>query len=269
MNDQEKKEVTLNFCNQEIYCQIIGQGKELLIAFPGYGSTVDYYAPAQPLLAHKFTTWIIDLPLHGKTKWSKPMFTIADFTGIIQMILQRTGHLRFSLLGHSFGGRVVLSQIPLFGSQLNRVFLLAPDGIKNPGLMTVSWIPGWFRRMTSGWVEQSHRLLPFVEWLHRRKWIAPNVYSFAEYYLKTSIRRQQVKIYWISLADFQVDLPKLKQTIKSEKLRVSIFMGRRDKIIPSEVGKILKNEIETWVDLIETNTGHMMNGGAVLKLIDL
>ncbi len=269
MSDQEKKEVTLNYNGQEIYCQVTGQGAELLIAFPGYGSTVDYYAPAQPLLAHKFTTWVIDLPLHGKTKWRQPMFTIADFTEIIQMVLQRAGHLSFSLLGHSFGGRVVLTQIPLFGPQLNRVFLLAPDGIKNPGLMTVSWIPGWFRRMTSGWVEQSHRLLPFAKWLHQKKWIAPNIYSFVQYYLKTSTRRQQVKMYWISLADFQVDLPKLKETIKSKKIHVSIFLGRRDKIIPSEVGKILKHEIEPWVDIIETNTGHMVNGGEVLKLIDL
>ena len=126
------------------------------------------------------------------------MFTTNDFTKIIQLVLQRAGHLKFSLLGHSFGGRAVLTQIPIFGPQLNQVLLLAPDGIKNPGLMTVSWIPGWFRRMTSGWVEQSHRLLPLAEWLDRRKWIPPKAYSFAEFYLKTSERRQQVKIYWMS-----------------------------------------------------------------------
>lgn len=269
MNDNFKKQVTLNYEGQEIYCQINGLGEELLIAFPGYGSTVDYYDPALPILAKKFTLWIIDLPLHGKTKWNKPLFTINDFTKIIQLVLQRAGHLKFSLLGHSFGGRAVLTQIPLFGSQLNQVLLLAPDGIKNPGLMTVSWIPGSFRRITSGWVEQAHRILPLAEWLHRHKWIAPKTYTFAEFYLKTSARRQQVKMYWISLADFQVDLPKLKETIESQNIPISIFVGLRDKIIPIEVAKILKDKIGPLVQIIETDTGHMMKGGAVLELIDL
>jgi len=269
MNDNLKKQVTLNYEGQEIYCQINGLGEELLIAFPGYGTTVDFYAPALQILANKFTMWVIDLPLHGKTEWNKPLFTINDFTKIIQLILQWSGHLNFSLLGHSFGGRAVLTQIPFFGPQLNKVFLLAPDGIKNPGLMTVSWIPGWLRRITSGWVEQGHRLLPFAEWLHRRKWIAPKAYSLAEFYLKTSVRRQQVKMYWISLADFQVDLLKLKETIQSQKIPIFIFVGKRDKIIPVEVAKILKNKVGPLVQVIETDTGHLMNGGAVLELIDL
>lgn len=269
MNNKTKKEVTLNYGRQEINCQINGQGKKLLIAFPGYGSTVDYYGPGLPILADKFTTWIIDLPLHGKTSWNKPMFTINDFKEIIQLILQGTGHLRFSLLGHSFGGRAVLTQIPIFGAQLDQIFLLAPDGIKNPGLMTVSWIPGWFRRMTSGWVDHSHRLLPFAEWLHHRKWMAPGAYRFAEFYLKTSVRRRQVKMYWLSLADFQVDLSSVKHTIKKHQIATVVFIGKKDKIIPSDVGIILKAEIEPWVETIEVDTGHSLDGGSVLKLIKM
>jgi len=46
-------------------------------------------------------------------------------------------------------------------------------------------------------------------------------------------------------------------------------VGKRDKIIPAEVAKILKDKIEPWVQIIETDTGHMMKGGAVLELINL
>ncbi len=269
MSDKFVHEIILDNNQQQVYCQVSGQGKELLIAFPGYGSTVDFYTPALPLLAYKYTTWIVDLPLHGKTVWKKSMFTISDFTEIIQLILQRTGHLQFSLLGHSFGGRAVLTQIPIFSNQLKQIYLLAPDGIKNPGLMTVSWIPGWMRRLTSGWVEQSYRLLPFVKWMHSRKWIAPGVYRFAEFYLKTKKRRQQVKMYWLSLADFQVNLPKVKKTIQSQKISVFIFLGKEDRIIPPEVGKMLKKNIEQRVTVIKTDTGHMMRGGTVLELIEI
>ena len=269
MNKKTKKEVTINYDRQKIYCEINGQGDELLIAFPGYGSTTEYYSPALPLLAQKFTTWIIDLPLHGKTIWNKSMFTINDFTAIIQLILQRTGHLKFSLLGHSFGGRTVLTQIPFFGAQLNRVILLAPDGIINPGLMTVSWIPHWFRRMTGGWVDHSHRLLPFAKFLHDRKWLASGAYRFAMFYLKTSTRRRQVKIYWLSLADFQVDLPSVKKTIKEYQISTFIILGKEDKIIPSDVGNILKSGIESWVEYKEADAGHLLEGGAVLNLINL
>lgn len=269
MKDESKKEVTLNYDRQEIYCQLSGQGEELLIVFPGYGSTVDFYGPALPLLTRKFTTWIIDLPLHGKTRWNKSMFTINDFTEIIQLILQRTGHSRFSLLGHSFGGRAVLTQVPFFGKQLDQVLLLAPDGIKNPGLMTVSWIPGWFRRITGGWVDHSHRLLPFAAWLNRRKWIAPSAYAFAEFYLKTKARRQQVKMYWLSLADFQVDLSSVKDAIRTHQINTTIFIGKKDKIIPTDIGAILATGIEPWVEVIKTQTGHSMRGGSVLELMEM
>ncbi len=269
MNDKIKKEVTINYGREKIYCEVSGQGTELLIAFPGYGNTTDYYAPALPLLANKFTTWIIDLPMHGQTTWHRPMFTIKNFTEIIQLILQRTGHLTFSLLGHSFGGRAVLTQIPFFGAKLNQILLLAPDGIVNPGLMTVSWIPPWFRRMTGGWVDHSHRLLPLVKFLHDRKWLASGAYRFAMFYLKTSERRRQVKMYWLSLADFQVDLPAVKDTIKNHQITTVIFLGKKDKIIPSDVGIILKSGIESWVKNIEVDTGHLLDGGAVLSLIDL
>ncbi len=268
MNNEFRDEITLKYGHHEIYCQVNGQGEELLIAFPGYGSTVDFYTPALPLLAHRYTTWVVDLPLHGKTVWKKPMFTIQDFTGIIQLILQRTGQLRFNLLGHSFGGRAVLTQVPIFGKRLDKVYLLAPDGIINPGLMTVSWIPKWLRHLTSGWVEQSHRLLPFAEWLHRRKWMSSGSYRFAEFYLKTKERRQQVKMYWLSLANFQVDLPSVKTTIKTNQITTVVFIGKKDKIIPSDVGIILASGIESWVKIIITETGHSLNGGSVLKLIE-
>ncbi len=269
MNNEFRDEITLKYGHHEVYCQVNGEGEELLIAFPGYGRTVDFYSPALPLLIHKYTTWIIDLPLHGKTTWNEPMFTIKDFTEIILLILQQTGQLRFSLLGHSFGGRAVLTQIPVFGKKLNQVFLLAPDGIKNPGLMTVGWIPGWLRRLTSGWVEQSHRLLPCAEWLHRRGWMASDTYRFAEFYLKTKERRQQVKMYWLSLADFQVDLSSVKNTIKTNQITTVIFIGKRDKIIPSDVGTILASGIESWVKIMNIKTGHSLNGGAVLESIKL
>ena len=269
MTNKIRKEILINYDRHKIYCEINGQGDELLIAFPGYGSTTEYYAPALPLLAKKFTTWVIDLPLHGETTWNKSMFTISDFTAIIQLILQRTGHLKFNLLGHSFGGRAVLTQIPFFGAQLDRVILLAPDGIINPGLMTVSWIPPWFRRITSGWIDHSHRLLPFAKFLYDRKWLASSAYRFAMFYLKTNKRRQQVKMYWLSLAGFQVNLPSVKKNIEEHQIKTFVILGKKDKIIPSDVGNILKSGIEPWVENIIADTGHLLKGGAVLNLIEL
>jgi len=267
--EQEKrKEQFLTYKDHRIYCQITGTGPKLLIAFPGYGCTVDFYDPTLPYLFNTFTTWIVDLPLHGQTVWSSPRFTISDFSEIIKLILAESNHTHFSMLGHSFGGRVVLTQIPIFGNQLDRIFLLAPDGIKNLGLMTVHWIPSWFRNITQRWFDDTHRLLPIAEWLHRRGWIAPGAYGFAQFYLKTEHRRRQVKIYWLSLANFQVSLNTVKQTIRQQQIPVSIFVGTRDKVIPIEVGQILKKDLDNHVTIITVEAGHRLEGGAVLRLID-
>jgi len=257
----------LDYQNHRIYCQVSGTGPKLLIAFPGYGTTVNFYDPALPCLSNAFTMWIVDLPLHGQTKWSAPRFTIANFSEIIMLILARSGHSRFSMLGHSFGGRAALTQIPLFATQLDQVILLAPDGIKNLGLMTVHWVPSWFRNSTQRWFDHSYRLLPIVDWLHRRKWIAPTAYGFAQYYLKDEFRRKQVKIYWLSLADFQVSLNLVKNAIRDHGIKVTIFLGSRDKIIPMEVGDILKKTIEEQVEIITVDAGHRLEGGAVLRSI--
>lgn len=258
------KSKVLTVKNGSVYCQISGDKNPLLIAIPGYGVTLDFFDPAVAVLKDKFTIWVIDLPGHGQTKWSSDIFTIADFTEIIQAILEETGTERFSLMGHSFGGRAVLTQIPVFGQELEQVFLLAPDGIKTTSLMTQRYVPNWFRRLTKSRFEKGERILSVAEWLYKWKILPKHIYSFARYYLSDPVRRKQVVLYWLSLGDFQVDLKKVKTTILENNLSVLIVLGDRDKIIPLEVGKIIKKDIEDQVSISVVPTGHLLEGGAML-----
>lgn len=262
---QPRQSKLLAVGNGEVFCQIAGDRPNLLIAVPGYGVTLDFFDPALPFLTEQYTVWTFDLPAHGQTIWNAEEFAIADFTEIIRRILAETGKSTFALLGHSFGGRTVLTQIPVFAPQLEQVFLLAPDGIKTTSLMTMRYIPRWFRKITKHRFEKSRLMLPIAGWLYRAKFLPRHLYSFAQHYLKNEERRRQVAIYWLSLANFQVDLSEVKRFISTYNIKLLVVLGRQDRVIPMEVGRLMQRGVEAYVEVAMVEAGHLMEGGAVLK----
>ncbi|HMN88562.1 MAG TPA: alpha/beta hydrolase [Saprospiraceae bacterium] len=140
-----------------------GQGRRLLLAVHGYGGTSRQFATLASLIGHTFTVCALDLPFHGDTHWKSDTYTPAETAQWMVGIAKQAGFERFSLLGHSFGARVVLAALAHSAARLDTLYLLAPDGIRTRGMGLARLLPVAWRQFCL----EHPKTLTLLRWLSR------------------------------------------------------------------------------------------------------
>ena len=110
-----------------------GYGKRVLVYLHGYGEDGFSAMPIQDSITASFTCIAIDLPFHGKTIWNMDTpFLPNDLFTLLQAIFKQEGLATtpFSLAGYSMGGRLALALYQYNAAYIDRLFLIAPDGLK-------------------------------------------------------------------------------------------------------------------------------------------
>ncbi len=84
-------------------------------------------------MAADFTMIAIDFPFHGKTVWKEGLIFTPEM--LLEILTQIEASLpikkeKISLLGFSMGGRAALSLMPVIAQQMEKMLLIAPDGLK-------------------------------------------------------------------------------------------------------------------------------------------
>ena len=124
------------------YC-IFGNGPKLAICFHGYGEEKASFDFLEKFAGTEYSFYSIDLPFHGKTQWNEGLnFTITDLHQIIKEIIESKKQ-KLTLIGFSLGGRVALSLFQQMPEQINKIVLLAPDGLK---------VNFWYWLTTQTWI---------------------------------------------------------------------------------------------------------------------
>src|ERR1700761_8646080 len=114
------------------YCHW-GTGPSLLFAFHGYGESAVSFDLLGQAMGPGYTLVVIDFPFHGKTEWKEGLsFEPAGLLAILEaLVLQFPGRdLKWGIIGYSMGGRVALQLVATVPEKIDRLVLLAPDGLK-------------------------------------------------------------------------------------------------------------------------------------------
>ena len=236
-----------------------GDGPRLVVCFHGYGEQASGFGFLEKV--EGFTFIAIDLPFHGSTKWNDKLnFTGSDLTLIVQGILAHEGlwEKNMTLLGFSLGGRVSLSLFELMPDRIERMVLLAPDGLKLNfwyWLSTQTLIgkkafsftmhrPGWF--------------FALLNLLNRLRLVNPSVYKFVNYYIDDKQARMELYKRWIVLRKLRPDRKKIKKLIKSRNIPVRLIYGKHDKIILPVRGEKFSKGIEENCTITIIPSGHQV-----------
>lgn len=201
----------------------------------------------------------IDIPFHGLTEWNdelifKPRY-LMQFILDIRTRLQKDD-MKFSLLGFSMGGRIALHLAQLLADKVERLILLAPDGLSFNfwrWIGSETWIgsnllhytihqPGWLKWLINkaeNWHVIHRSLADFVRY-----------YIFDEEHRKTLYRR------WISMRKFKPVHRKLKRLIRKNQIPVRMLFGAFDRVIPYQGGERFKQGIEEFVTVEVVQAGH-------------
>ena len=97
----------INIDDLSINYEINGAGEDVLLIH-GWGSDLRCFANLSNLLMTKYRVISIDLPGFGKSSMLKNSFSVDDYADIIIKFLNELKVSNVILIGHSYGGRIIL-----------------------------------------------------------------------------------------------------------------------------------------------------------------
>jgi len=214
-----------------------GEGDELLICLHGFGEQAAGFSRLSRVLGKVFTLIAIDLPLHGQTGWKEERpFTTDDMLAIIRLVLARQQKQSFSLLGYSMGGRVSLCVLQHMAPQILRLYLLAPDGLKNnPWHMFVTQT-SIGNRLFKYVTYHPQFLFNLMSFFRRLKLLNESIYKFAYNSMNKLEKREQVYNVWTCMRKMMPDKQRCKQLLAQYNIQTLLIFGKYDRVIPPVLG---------------------------------
>ena len=107
-----------------------GQGDPVLLLH-GWGSSIEPYRQLIACLSRKYRVIALDMPGFGKSDEPQIPFCVDDYVDFVLQFLQHFQIKKLSLVGHSFGGRVIIKmanrQLPF---AIDKIVLIDSAGIK-------------------------------------------------------------------------------------------------------------------------------------------
>ena len=221
--------------NSELYYYREGSGSKTILLFHGFGQDHRAYATWNEALKMGYTIYTFDLFFHGNSTWeNRQALKMIDWKNILQLFFDQEKIGSFEIAGFSIGAKFVLATVELFLKRVNKIILLAPDGIK---------INFWYRLVTGTSMMRSlfrdvmlkprrlHTLINLVKLFHLEN---KNLLRFVETQLSTEERRQRVYNSWIYFRHLKVNATDFSQLLNSNAIPVIFILGKSDKVIPSE-----------------------------------
>lgn len=227
-----------------------------MFCFHGYGEDGSSFCVLEPFLKEEFTLIAIDLPFHGKTRWAEGLFRPKHLKEIISRVAG--SRQKFSLAGFSMGGRIVLQLLQLMPQKIERVILLAPDGLHKNFWYRFSTQTSIGNRVFKHSMKHPATLFKMMEWSKNLRLLNQTFYNVAHHYLGDETSRVLLYKRWTCLQPFTPDLDLIKKTIASYKTPVYFVFGAYDKVILSETAKKFVRGIEAFTCINVIEAGHQL-----------
>jgi pimeloyl-ACP methyl ester carboxylesterase len=105
-----------------------------VVLLHGFGSSLHTWEDWIPVLSKDFRVIQYDLPGHGLTgPDASGDYTDARGIAVLLDLLHHLGIQKFSLIGHSIGGRLAWNFAAAHPERIEKLVLVAPDGFASPG----------------------------------------------------------------------------------------------------------------------------------------
>lgn len=238
----------------------IGSGKRLLLCFHGYGNNASLFIPFQKYLANDFTILSIDLPHHGRSKWTDGhLLHRHELKQLVETLMALHHASQISLVGYSMGGRVCLVIAEMMPEKIERLLLVASDGlIFNPLYFFVTkTLIG--RKIFRSFLADPNKYLKLLKWLRDKDWLDASRYKFITYYLENAEDRKFLRHVWQDMSLIVPSMKNLKSSINKYQIQICIFSGKFDRVIPTTQAQQFMKGLST-VQLLVVQHGHRMFG---------
>lgn len=140
------------------------------------------------------------------------------------------------------GGKFALAALESFSTHINRMILLAPDGIKTSFWYNLATYPIAIRSLFKSMILHPNRLYKIIKALRALKVIDNGLLRFAELQMDTEEKRRRVYYSWVYFRHLQFDLALIAKLIDTHKIDFVLYTGKYDKVVPPEnMNRLLKH----------------------------
>lgn len=235
-----------------------GHGPETLLAFHGFDNNADDFLSLSTAFHGRYRFLAVQLFYHGN---SHPIDDTADFTPeelarTMTALLELFRINRFSVIGYSLGGRVALCLLHALAHRIDRVFLLAADGLRiHP---VYPFITGnrvgnaLFRRVKN----DPSLFLRIAGWVKRWRLIGEKEYKFAYHHFNTPEKREKVYRVWMIHRHLLPDYRATLAQVKTYRIRVDMIFGDRDTFIRPAFGDRWQKGCPGYFHIHVIDAGH-------------
>lgn len=241
---------------------VYGNGKRILFCFHGFGNHASDFEPLNNVLGKEYTIISINLFFHGKSSvlnhFVESGFSTDRMKGLMLDFMAKFPAEKYDLMGFSLGGRIAMKITELMPEKINRLILLAPDGLTISPFYRLSTLNYAGRYLFKKSIEKADSLLRLAELLKKYRLIDEKKYQLAMYHIESKEHRQRVYNVWNVFRKIRPNLPQLRRKILLENIRVDLFFGKFDKIILPEWGRNLQKGLEKNVRITILEAGHQL-----------
>lgn len=210
-----------------------------IFAFYGFGQEAEVYSPLIDRINERYGFVIIDLPYQTFEKAD----TKTDFLTTLIHIINENEIKKLSGISYSMGSRYNLILAELIPKLINKLILIAPDGIQ---------INFWNQLATSSIVGKPlfkylmhhptlySRLLFF---LYRINILPRNIFLFSKMHTRDVTHSERVYNTWMNMKNMIPNLPKIKAAQEKYCIQIIAIYGKYDFVINQKSMKKLSKEI--------------------------
>lgn len=236
---------------------IYNGGPEYLLAFHGFGLSARSMQSLTKPLSSAYTIISVDLFFHGKSHWPiDRILAKSEWKGIIREILDRHNIKKFSLAGFSMGGKFALATLENYPKRIDALFLFAPDGIATSMWYDLATYPFFFQGYFKSMIVKPRRFYRLVSLLKNLKLMDKGVLKFATKQMNTVKKRRRVYYSWVVFKKLKFNLKKISGIIKHNNIKITMVLGKHDKIITGDGMHQLLKYIPGHYKLLVVSSGH-------------
>jgi len=183
----------------------------------------------------------------------------------LEKILRRRKE-KVTLMGYSFGARVLCSLLDELKDEVTKIYLLAPDGFNQSYIRRASWPPRWLRHFLQATLSQPFWYLGIAKTLNRIGLLKSYSLNFVEKHLATAKRRNRLFLFWNSLDDFTYREKNTGLLLEKQGIPTILILGKKDTVIPTADWKNWGMGLET-VDVHMLEEDHRVVGAQMNELL--
>jgi len=250
------QQYSLAYKSSVIHYYIFGRGAKALFCFHGYGEDGLSFGFLEDMLGAGYTLYALDFPFHGKTQWNeKEPFTSTDLIAVLQWIHPHN-NIKFSLLAYSMGGRAALHLIQEIPLRIEKVALIAPDGLHRNIWYQITTQTSFGNKLFAYTMKNPQWFFSAADAGGRLRILNKSILKFVHYYLDDKEQRALLYKRWTFMRKLKPNLPAIKKSCVEENIKLGFLFGDFDRIILSKRAQIFRNTKN--IDIRVINAGHQL-----------